>query len=408
MRLTKFAQTLCILGVGLAQSSVVQVRSVSAADDPAATAAPESDPSQDEPFDDVLGAESAPRAKESNVTVYQWLAAKRRAPNGSPATADQPQASTLNGTIIGVNLRTSTVDVEFAGGREPTVGSQFSIHRHRVFGTEHVGRLRIVYLAGGGRAIAKPAGGTDLNRLLEGDRVSGRIVSGAGSGESDSQAADRELTTVARSHRMAPAVAEMSDTDSLSSDSANSTDEETTPAGRKVPKLVAKWARAAKKFAGKSGESMSADELDDDRPPFELSSTDNESEPQDSTDLATRTPPASLPADETETDVAPPQSLPNRSGLETRTPAHPRWAALTARSWKTLLKPIGRSPDTAALEEQTARSAAPTKSSTKGLWSIAKPAANPTKPAKQSAIVPASAELPPSILLFEDDQPTEP
>jgi hypothetical protein len=386
MRLTKFAQTLCILGLVLAHAGVMPVRPSYGADDPSASTAQESERSQDELIDEVLGAQPAPQAKQPNVTVYDWLAAKRRARNAAAQTmAAQPQAATLNGTIIGVNLRTSTVDVEFVGGREPTIGSQFSVHRHRVFGTEHIGRLQVVYSAGDGRAIAKPVGGTDVNRLLEGDRVSGRIVSGAG------ETADRQATTVARSNKTRLAVTETSGFDGLSGDTAYSPDAETTRTGRKVPKLVAKLARAAKDFAAKPSGSTPSD---DDRPLFGLSSADSETEPQDSTDLATQTPPAALPTDETETDGAP-RPLPNRSGLAAQTTARPKWVALKAKSWKTLLKP-GQSPDTDALERQTAQSAAPVKSST-------------SKSAKQTAVVPASAELPPSILLFEqEEESTEP
>lgn len=92
------------------------------------------------------------------------------------STRSRSKTELLHGTIVAVDVRTSTVDVEFDGRFQPTVGSQFSILHDYALSTANLGRIEIVYLAGNGRAIARPVGHTDLARLGKGDRVDGRIV----------------------------------------------------------------------------------------------------------------------------------------------------------------------------------------------------------------------------------------
>ena len=82
----------------------------------------------------------------------------------------------LQGAIVGIDVKTSPVDVEFDGRLQPTVGSQFSVLHDYALSTVNLGRIEIVYLAGNGRAIARPVGRTDLAKLGKGDRVDGRIV----------------------------------------------------------------------------------------------------------------------------------------------------------------------------------------------------------------------------------------
>lgn len=94
----------------------------------------------------------------------------------SGAPAIRVTKEVLNGTIVGVDMKTSTVDIEFEGRRQPTVGSQFSVQHDYALSTANLGRLEVVYLAGNGRAICKPSGRTEITKLGKGDRVSGRIV----------------------------------------------------------------------------------------------------------------------------------------------------------------------------------------------------------------------------------------
>jgi hypothetical protein len=121
-----------------------------------------------------------PPAAKSGVrgtTVSSRTGSKPDAGSPAPvAVRGQPRSGSLSGTITGIDAKTSTVDVAFDGRRQPTVGSRFSIHHDYALSTAYLGRLEIVYLAGNGRAIARPVGRTDIAKLAKGDRLGGRIV----------------------------------------------------------------------------------------------------------------------------------------------------------------------------------------------------------------------------------------
>lgn len=131
---------------------------------------------------EILGAPAAEPAALDKAGVPARAASARTAIGRRTSGAVSPSASAaatsemLKGTIVGIDPKTSTVDVEFDGRRQPAVGSQFSLHHDYALSTAYLGRIEIVYLAGNGRAIARPAGRLDIAKLGKGDRVSGRIV----------------------------------------------------------------------------------------------------------------------------------------------------------------------------------------------------------------------------------------
>ena len=91
-----------------------------------------------------------------------------------PTAAEAKPAALLSGRVVGVDQKTATVDLEFGGNRQPTVGSRFSLHHAYAFESVHLGEVEVVYLANNGRAIAKPVGKFDLLKVAKGDQVSGR------------------------------------------------------------------------------------------------------------------------------------------------------------------------------------------------------------------------------------------
>jgi hypothetical protein len=144
---------------------------------PQASSGPQSDL-----IGEILGEPSTPAAEAKSgpraMTVSRRAAGEPglgRSASAVPSGGSSRSAS-LNGTVVGIDVKTSTVDVEFDGRRQPTVGSHFSIHHDYALSTDYLGRLEIVYLAGNGRAIARPVGRTDIARLGKGDRLSGRIL----------------------------------------------------------------------------------------------------------------------------------------------------------------------------------------------------------------------------------------
>jgi hypothetical protein len=112
------------------------------------------------------------------TSVSARSASKSKAPTGDLTGVRSVRVTKelLTGSIVGVDMKTTTVDIEFEGPRQPTVGSQFSVEHDYAFSTRNLGRLEVVYPAGSGRAICRPTGRTDITKLGKGDRVSGRIV----------------------------------------------------------------------------------------------------------------------------------------------------------------------------------------------------------------------------------------
>jgi hypothetical protein len=80
----------------------------------------------------------------------------------------------LSGRVVDVDRKTGTVDLEFSGHRQPTVGSRLSLHHAYAFESVRLGEVEVVYLAQKGRAIARPVGQVDLLKVAKGDQVSGR------------------------------------------------------------------------------------------------------------------------------------------------------------------------------------------------------------------------------------------
>jgi hypothetical protein len=207
--------------------------------------------SQSDLISEILGPTGKPAGPnvKSNVRATPVSSRTVREPElgGSRtpvASTNRSASGSLSGRIVGIDARTSTVDVEFDGRRQPTVGSHFSIHHDYALSTVDLGRLEIVYLAGNGRAIARPAGRTDIAKLGKGDRVSGRIVD---NGHEEADAA--VMTSVSRQTKKAAVrscveppqpMMKPSDVPYLPEEPSPS-DTETTQSGGRLRGLIASW-----------------------------------------------------------------------------------------------------------------------------------------------------------------------
>ncbi|HWB09350.1 MAG TPA: hypothetical protein VG826_09010 [Pirellulales bacterium] len=198
---------------------------------------------------EILGEPSSPVQPKAKPGVRATAVASRTVsePESSHSPAEVPSggrssSGSLSGTVVGIDAKTSTVDVEFEGRRQPTIGSHFSVHHNYALSTAHLGRLEIVYLAGNGRAIARPVGRTDIAKLGKGDRLSGRIME-------DEDADAPIITGVSRQTKKGtvrscveppqPAI-QPSQTPYLPEEPSPS-DTETTQSGGKLRTLIASW-----------------------------------------------------------------------------------------------------------------------------------------------------------------------
>lgn len=124
-------------------------------------------------MNDILGAGEGGGVAASPVSNRKSVSQ-----GGGDASRPAPTRATLVGSVVGIDAKTATVDLEFQGNRQPTVGSQFSVHHDYALNSVYQGRVEVVYLARNGRAIAKPVGRVDFAKLGKGDRVTGRITGG--------------------------------------------------------------------------------------------------------------------------------------------------------------------------------------------------------------------------------------
>jgi hypothetical protein len=197
---------------------------------------------------EILGAPSPPaaaptpgvQAKTVSSRTEREAAASRSASPAAPR--GNSGSGSLVGTIVGINAKASTVDVQFDGRREPTVGSYFNIYHRYAFSTAYLGRLEIVYLADNGRAIARPTGRTDIARLGKGDHVSGRIVEG-------DEAETTIMTGVSRQTKKKPAVRSCVEPPTPAAppevpylpDEPSPSDTDTTQTGGRLRAVFASW-----------------------------------------------------------------------------------------------------------------------------------------------------------------------
>ena len=123
-------------------------------------------------MNDILG------AGDGGVAASTVSNRKSTSQGGGDASRPAPTRAMLVGSVVGIDAKTATVDLEFQGNRQPTVGSQFSVHHDYALNSVYQGRVEVVYLARNGRAIAKPVGRVDFAKLGKGDRVTGRITGG--------------------------------------------------------------------------------------------------------------------------------------------------------------------------------------------------------------------------------------
>jgi hypothetical protein len=116
-------------------------------------------PQEIEPTPDT---EDDEEAHSNRPSGSQQVAHRSRLSGGQPSRP-------AHGSIVGVDLKTGTVAVEFAGGRQVDVGCRLRVSRHFAFETVDVGNVEVVYLASNGRAIARPVGKLNITQLAKGD-----------------------------------------------------------------------------------------------------------------------------------------------------------------------------------------------------------------------------------------------
>lgn len=82
----------------------------------------------------------------------------------------------LAGSVVGVDLKTVTVGLEFPANQRPAVGAKLSVLHKYAFELVHLGELEVVYISPNGRAIAQPVGKLSVTSVAKGDQVMGRFV----------------------------------------------------------------------------------------------------------------------------------------------------------------------------------------------------------------------------------------
>jgi hypothetical protein len=98
------------------------------------------------------------------------------ATQNSAAAARQAAARSMyakpgvRGVVAKVSSKAGTVQLRFAGGAQPTVGSVVSIQHKYLLGTSQIGELEIV-AAGSDMVTARPVGDTNLSKITSGDVV---------------------------------------------------------------------------------------------------------------------------------------------------------------------------------------------------------------------------------------------
>lgn len=153
---------------------------------PGAAPAPNNETRSDDQTDALLtelfGVPAQPKQPGGKARVVSTTAGSKSAAKSDvssvalskPAAGEAKTGEKLSGRVVDVDHKTSTVDLEFSGGRQPTVGSRFSLHHAYAFESVHLGEVEVVYLAGRGRAIARPVGKFDLLKVAKGDEAAGR------------------------------------------------------------------------------------------------------------------------------------------------------------------------------------------------------------------------------------------
>lgn len=94
----------------------------------------------------------------------------------STARATPARHTRLAGSVVGVDLKTVTVGLEFPANQRPAVGAKLSVLHKYAFQLVHLGELEVVYISPNGRAIAQPVGKLSVSSVAKGDQVMGRFV----------------------------------------------------------------------------------------------------------------------------------------------------------------------------------------------------------------------------------------
>lgn len=369
----------------------------------------------------VAGAEPAtePTQPDAAPSKFKFVVVQPETSARPPSTKPSRQNGygSMFGRVIRIDLDTNTVDIQFEGRRQTTVGSKFSVEHDYAFTTEYLGKLEIVYLAGGNRAIAKPSERTDITRMGKGDRVGGRVVpnqkgSSAGGGGSSAQGGASGTDEWQSGGGLSPApscvkpqldnmpVPPPDPTTPYAPESESMPEEPGPTPGitqpSQKPSPLAAYRSVLKgepSPAPANTVRQKASAAVTQRP-----SAPSAMRPVRTTALAAK-PKNAVPSPRQHAE-APLAVRVKPDGPGSLAPRE-KWTGVTARTWDALIKPNRNSPATILLTRQSVKTAEFAGSATKSLWCAAKPkaaaetantAALPTRPAQQ-----------PTILLFESE-----
>lgn len=311
----------------------------------------------------------------------------------STKPSSQNGKGSMFGRIIRIDLDTNTVDVQFEGRRQTTVGSKFSVEHDYAFSTEYLGKLEVIYLAGGNRAIAKPVDRTDITRMGKGDRVGGRVVpnsKGAAAGGANQSGSDDPSAQGGGSGaraRQAPGACPPSSCVKPPVDNMPQ-----PPPDPAVP--------YAPDVGDAQEEPAPAPDMTQPKQQRDTLATYRSRESVKSTSASTNVIRQNAAAAVAQRPSAP-LGVPLRtSGPSYRVPRE-KWTGVAARSWGALIKPNRNSPATVLLTPQAVKTASAAKYRSKSLWCAVKPKPATPSPTQTAAIPPPAR--PASILLFESE-----
>lgn len=378
----------------------------------------------------VAGSKPAPKpvSADTDPSLFKFVVVQPETSGRPPSTKPSRQNGygALFGRIIRVDLDTNTVDIQFEGSRQTTVGSKFSVEHDYAFTTEYLGKLEVVYLAGGNRAIAKPGQRTDITRMGKGDRVGGRVVpnaKGSSAGGTNQPAAGSSSAQ----DGAAGGAGWQSEGGASAAPSCVTPPIDKMPLPPPDPTLP--YAPEADREPEEPGPAPGITQLDKKRDSLAGYRSVLSREPsnalantvrQDAAAAVAQRPSAlsavqpvrtvALPADPTQSVEHPSQQraqapLPVRvrpSGPAYHAPRE-KWTGLTARSWDALLKANRNSPATISLARQSAKTATLAGPPSKSLWCAVKPKPAGAANAAHTAALPARPAQQPTILLFESE-----
>lgn len=141
----------------------------------------------------VPGGKVAQDAVPASQKPRLHAASLQASSQAEPGARKQPARSQpLEGTVMAVDQKTGTVQMEFARGRAVPRGARVKVNHEYAFKTSCLGELEIVFVAKNGRAIGQPIGDLSASKIAKGDQVMYyRPAAPTAAPEGDSEATQR-------------------------------------------------------------------------------------------------------------------------------------------------------------------------------------------------------------------------